>query len=166
MFLHCVRTACTCRETHPRSRTTYLLAWQSSKAQKDDNETAFKLVLQRTYEQNHSALLSTTMQWYARCTHVQVASATLRYITKTVATQMATNIVILFLLFKGCLLLCPHRLRHMRPRSIGLIPTNTKLSKVEQNAHMAMQLHCRACPHMADNLPLPQACKEVLPLVR
>ena len=39
--------------------------------------------------------------------------------------------------------LCPHRLRHMRPRSIGLIPSqaaNTKLSKVEPNTDMAMRL--------------------------
>ena len=36
------------------------------------------------------------------------------------------------------------------------------LSKVEQNTHMAMQLCCRACPHIADNPPLPQVCKEVL----
>ena len=57
--------------------------------------------------------------------------------------QLATNTIIIFLLLNGCLLLCPHRLRHMRPRSIGLIPSlpgNTKLSKVEQNTHMAMQL--------------------------
>ena len=27
---------------------------------------------------------------------------------------------------------------------------------------MAMQLHCRACPNIADNPPLPQLCKEVL----
>ena len=26
---------------------------------------------------------------------------------------------------------------------------------------MAMQLRYRACPHIADNPPLPQACKEV-----
>ena len=55
----------------------------------------------------------------------------------------------------------------MRPRSIGLIPSlpaNTKLSKVEQNTHMAMQLRCRACPNSADNPPLPQPCKEVLHL--
>ena len=70
----------------------------------------------------------------------------------------------ILLLLNGCLLLCPHRLRHMRPRSIGLIPSlpaNTKLSKVEQNTHMAMQLRCRACPNIADNPPLPQPCKEV-----
>ena len=105
------------------------------------------------------------MQWHARCTHVQVASATLRYITRTVATQLATNTVIIFLLLNGTLLLCPHRLRHMKPRSIGLIPglpVNTKLSKEEQNTHRAMQLCCRVCPHIADNPPLPQACKEVL----
>ena len=80
-------------------------------------------------------------------------------------TQLATNTVIIFLLLNGTLLLCPHRLRHMRPRCIGLIPslpTNTKLSKVEQNTHMAMQLRCRARPHIAGNPPLPQVCKEVL----
>ena len=51
------------------------------------------------------------------------------------------------------------------PRSIGFIPslpTNTKLSKVEQNTHMAMQLRCTVCPNFADNPPLPQPCKEVL----
>ena len=49
--------------------------------------------------------------------------------------------IIIFLLLNGCLLMCPHRLKHMRPRSIGLIPSppaRTKLSKVEQNTHMAM----------------------------
>ena len=53
----------------------------------------------------------------------------------------------------------------MRPRSIGLIPSlsaNAKLSKVEQNTHMAVQLRCRACPDIADNPPLPLPCKEVL----
>ena len=63
---------------------------------------------------------------------------------------------IIFLLYNGCLLLCPYRLWHMRPRSIGLIPSlsaNAKLSKVEQNTHMAMQLRCRACPDIADNPP-------------
>ena len=44
------------------------------------------------------------MQGHARCTHVQVASATLGYITRTVATQLATNTVIIFLLYNGCLL--------------------------------------------------------------
>ena len=105
------------------------------------------------------------MQGHARCTHVQVASATLVYITKTVATQLATNTVIIFLLLNGCLLLCPYTLRHMRPRSIGLILSlyvNAKLSKVEQNTHMAVQLLCKACPDIADNPPLPQPCKEVL----
>ena len=105
------------------------------------------------------------MQGHARCTHVQVASATLGYITKTLATQLATNTVIIFLLYNGCLLLCPYRLWHMRPRSIGLIPSlsaNAKLSKVEQNTHMAMQIRCTVCPNIADNPPLPQPCKEVL----
>ena len=75
---------------------------------------------------------------HARCTHVQVASATLRYITRTVATQLATNTIIIFLLLNGCILLCPHRRRHMRPRFIFLIPglpANTNLGKVEQNTH-------------------------------
>ena len=105
------------------------------------------------------------MQRHARCTHVQVASATLGYITGTVATQLATNTVIIFFLYNGCLRLCPYRLWHMRPRSIRLIPSlsaNAKLSKVEQNTHMAVQLRCRACPDIADNPPLPQPCKEVL----
>ena len=69
-----------------------------------------------------------------------------------------------FLLLNGTLLLPPHKLRHMRPRSTGLIPSllaNTKLSSVEQNAHIAMQLCCRASPHIADNPPLPHACKQV-----
>ena len=64
----------------------------------------------------------------------------------------------------GCLLMCPYRFWHMRPTSIGLIPSlsaNAKLSKVEQNTHMAVQLRCRVCPHIADNPPLPQPCKEV-----
>ena len=105
------------------------------------------------------------MQGHARCTHVQVASAKIGYITRTVATQLATNTVIIFFLYNGCLLLPPCRLWHMRPRSIGLIPSlsaNAKLSEVEQNTHMAMQLRCRACPDVADNPPLPQPCKEVL----
>ena len=105
------------------------------------------------------------MQGHARCTHAQVASATLGYITKTVATQLATNSAIIFLLYNGSLFLCPYRLWHMRPRSIGLIPSlppNAKLSKVEQNMHMAVQLRCRACPDIADHPPLPQLCKEVL----
>ena len=105
------------------------------------------------------------MQGHARCTHVQVASATLTYITRTVATQLATNTIIIFLLLNGCLFLCPHRLRlrHMRPRSIGLIPSlpaNTKLSTMEQNTHMAMQLRCTACVHRLRTIPQP--CKEVL----
>ena len=103
------------------------------------------------------------MQRHARCTHVQVASATLGYITGTVATQLATNTVIIFFLYNGCLLLCPYRLWHMRPRSIRLIPSlsaNAKLSKVEQNTHMAVQLRCRACPDIADNPPLPQTYKD------
>ena len=44
------------------------------------------------------------MQWHARCTHVQVASATLRYThTRTVAAQLATNTVIIspLLLLEG-----------------------------------------------------------------
>ena len=93
------------------------------------------------------------MQGHARCTHVQVTSATLGYMTRTVATQSATNTTIIFFLLNCCLLLSPHRLRHMRPRSVGLIPSlpaNTKLSTVEQNTHMAMQLCCRACPHIAN----------------
>ena len=83
----------------------------------------------------------------------------------TVATQLATNTVIGFFLYRGCLLLCLYRLWHMRPRSIRLIPSlsaNAKLSNVEQNTHMAVQLRCRACPDIADNPPLPQPCKEVL----
>ena len=44
------------------------------------------------------------MQGHARCTHVQVASATLGYITRTVATQLATDMIIIFLLLNGCLL--------------------------------------------------------------
>ena len=59
----------------------------------------------------------------------------------------------------------PPLVRHMRPRSIGLIPSllaKTKMSKVGQNTHMAMQVRCRACPNIADNPPLPQPCKEVL----
>ena len=82
-----------------------------------------------------------------------------------VATQLAANTGIIFLLYNGCLLLCPHRLWHMRLRSIGLIPSlsaNAKLSKVEQNTHMAVQLRCKACPDIVDNPPLPQPCKEVL----
>ena len=106
----------------------------------------------------------TTMQGHARCTHVQVASATFGYITRTVATQLATK----------------HR--HHCPPLQWLPPpvpiqtlaheakvhrvdtwfANAKLSKVEQNTHMAMQLRCRACPNIADNPPLPQPCKEVL----
>ena len=81
------------------------------------------------------------------------------------ATQLATNTVIIFFLYNGCLFLRPYRLWHMRRRSIRLIPrlsTNAKVSKVEQNTHMAMQLRCRACPDIADNPPLPQPCKEVL----
>ena len=34
MLLHCVRIACTCRKTYPRSPATSLLARQSSKAHK------------------------------------------------------------------------------------------------------------------------------------
>ena len=33
-LLHCVRTVCICRGTHPRSPATYLIAPQSSKANK------------------------------------------------------------------------------------------------------------------------------------
>ena len=105
------------------------------------------------------------MQWHARCTHVQLASATLRCITRTVTTQLETNTAIMFLLLNGTLLRCQHRLRHVRPRFIGLIPSlpaNTKFSRTEQNTQMAVQLRYRACPHIADNPPLPQACKEVL----
>ena len=51
------------------------------------------------------------MHWHARCMHVQLASA--RLITRMVATQLATNTVIVFLLLNGCL-------RHMRPRAIRL----------------------------------------------
>ena len=47
------------------------------------------------------------------------SSATLGYITRMVATQLATNTIIIFLLLNGCLLLNPHS-RHMTPRSIGL----------------------------------------------
>ena len=82
-----------------------------------------------------------------------------------VAEQLATNTTIIFLLLNGCLFLCPHRLRHMRPRSTELIPSlraETKLSKVVQNTHMATQIRCRACPNIADNHPLPQRCKGVL----
>ena len=38
-MLHCVRTACTCRETHPRSLATCLLAQQSSKDHKITTNT-------------------------------------------------------------------------------------------------------------------------------
>ena len=36
---HCVRNACTCRETHPRSPATYLLAQQIRKAHKITTNT-------------------------------------------------------------------------------------------------------------------------------
>ena len=49
--------------------------------------------------------------------------ATLIYIFMTISTQLTTNTVIIFLSIVGGILLCPHKLRHMRPRSIGLIPS-------------------------------------------
>ena len=70
---------------------------------------------------------------------------------------MATNAVIMFLPLYGSLFLCPHKLRYMIPS----LPANTKLSKAEQNMHLAMHLRCRALPHIANNPPLPQARKEV-----
>ena len=48
----------------------------------------------------------------------------------------------------------------MRPGSIELIPrlpADTKLSKVEQNTDMTMQLRSRTHPHIAGNPPLPHA---------
>ena len=45
------------------------------------------------------------MQWHARCTHVQVASATLRNIIRAVTAQLATNTVIIFFLLNGCVVL-------------------------------------------------------------
>ena len=125
------------------------------------NRDSVKLPLAapHSFEQLHIYSISNSP-----CTHVQVASATLVYITKTVATHLATNTIIIFFLLNGYLPLCSHRLRHMRARCIGLIPSmlaNTKVSKVAQNTHMAMQLQCRARPNIADNPPLPQPCKEV-----
>ena len=58
----------------------------------------------------------------------------------------------------------PHRLRHMRPRSIGLIASlspDTKLRHVQQNTDMLVQISGRTHPHIVDNLPMPKACKEV-----
>ena len=90
-----------------------------------------------------------------------MASATLRYIPKAVARQLATNII--FLLYNGCLLLCPYRVWHIKPRSIGLIPSlpaSPKRSNLDQNLHMAMQLRCKVIPDLTDNPPLPQPYKE------
>ena len=159
-----MRTTCILHTQRPgyKPKKTCHLSSSTAKQQSphENNKIAFNLVLHCPYEQP-------TQTYAGACTHVQVASAILGYITKTVVTKLAKNIIITFLLLNGCLLLCPHRvrLRHMRPRSIGLIPSvpaNTKLSKVEQNTHMAIQLRCRACPNIADNPPLPQPCKEVL----
>ena len=49
------------------------------------------------------------MQGHARCTHVQVASATLKYFTMTVATQLATNTIIFFFAHTRLSLASPHR---------------------------------------------------------
>ena len=52
----------------------------------------------------------------------------------------------------------------MRPRSIGLIPRlspDTKLRQVQQNTDMLVQISGRTHPHIADNLPMPKACKQV-----
>ena len=52
----------------------------------------------------------------------------------------------------------------MRPRSIGLKPSlspDTKLRQVQQNTDMLVQISGRTHPHIADNLPMPKACKEV-----
>ena len=189
-ILHCVRNACILR-THrlgysPKNTCHLFTSKAKQQSPHQNNKTAFSLVIKCPYEQAnqpYKVQLCKGMQdahmfkWqvphsdispgqgHARCTHVQVASATLGYITRTVATQLATNTVIIFFLYNGCLLLRPYRLWHMRPRSIGLIPSlsvNAKLSKVVQNTHMAMQLRCRACPDIADIPPLPQPCKEVL----
>ena len=77
---HLVRTACTYRETSPK--ITYHPSDSSTAEQQspqDKNETAFKLVLQCTYEQ--------TTQPYK----VQLCSGMQDCITRTVATQLATN---------------------------------------------------------------------------
>ena len=77
------------------------------------------------------------MQGHARCTHVQVASATLGYITRTVATQLATNTIIIFLLLNGCLLLLStHRLRHMRPPEA--IPAAQSMAQGGKSAHFLL----------------------------
>ena len=74
------------------------------------------------------------------------------------------NTIVIFFLFLGSLVLCPHRLGHMKLRSIGLILgllADTKLSKMRQNVHMTMQLLSRAYPHILNNPPVPQTSKEV-----
>ena len=53
----------------------------------------------------------------------------------------------------------------MRPRSIGLIHSlspDTKLRQVQQNTDMPVQISSRTHPHIANNLPMPKACKQVL----
>ena len=90
--------------------------------------------------------------------------ATLQYIFMTVSTWLTTNTVIIFLIIFWSILLSPHKLTHMRPRSIGQIPSlspDTKLRQVQQNTDMLVQIPGRTHPHIADNLPMPKACKEV-----
>ena len=47
---------------------------------------------------------------------------------------------------------------------MGLIPSlspDTKLRQVQQNTDILVQISGRTHPHIADNLPMPKACKEV-----
>ena len=161
MLLHCVRTVCICQETHPISPATCLLARHSSKAHKITTELPSNWYTNVPIKKPHS--LERDNYAVACKMHTSSGKCHTRLYHEDGGHTLATNTII-FLLLNGCLLLCQHRLEHMMPRGrrpIPSLPANTKLSNVEQNTHMAMQLRCKACPHIADNPPLPQACKEV-----
>ena len=143
-LLHCVRTACVPRTQRPgySPKNTCHLSGSTAKQQRphENNEMAFDLVLHCPHEQPTQTCkvqLSRGMQ----DAHMFKWQDTLGYITRTVATQLATNTIIIFLLLNGCLLLCPHRLRHMRPRSIGWIPSLPADTKLSNSAAHTLKLY-------------------------
>ena len=111
-------TACILRTQRPgySPKNTCHLSGSTAKQQSphENNETAFNLVLHCPYEQ----LRLVEYNYEGACKMHTCSSGKCHTWIYHQDAQLATNTIIIFLLLNGCLLLCPHRLRHMRPRSI------------------------------------------------
>ena len=172
--LHCGRTAATCIKEHPKEKEE---TSRCSNTTEQSDSDRFKILYCYNYkskpqlckgiQEGHMLQLqiqTATVQRHTRGADVQMTHATLTHICMMVSTELTTNTIIIFLnIFRG-IPLCPHGLKHSRPRSIGLIPSlspHTKPRQVQQNMDMMVQISGRTHPHIADDLPMPKACKEV-----